>query len=219
MTGTTEKKTPPRSDQEWARDMDQRVGAVEHPTSVRCGAWVFSTDPDTDNLIASYVNGGSVVVAQPPAAGEDADSVADPFLHLNLARSAAQTVPANSTITVGWDTMINRSPSWAFSTPAPEVVIPSAGTYLIIYHLAFRTSVAAASKALLRIDGETRMAQEEIPDPTKFVSFYLVDTFGLSAGQVITAHAGSQVARDIGSSTADPTALTSLSVTRLPIGG
>lgn len=68
----------PKSNAEWARNIQQQVDAQSSATSLRVGPWVLSAAAD-GSLIGSYVDGGSVVLARPPVGGEnDPDSIADP---------------------------------------------------------------------------------------------------------------------------------------------
>jgi hypothetical protein len=74
MSGAPKRSIPPRGDKEWARETQRRVEALETPITARIGPWVFSAQPGTGNLIASHVDGGSVLVAQVPSS----DAAADP---------------------------------------------------------------------------------------------------------------------------------------------
>ena len=53
---------PPRTDPEWAREMQRRVEALESSTTVRIGQWVLSVK-DGD-LIASTASGTRYVLAE-----------------------------------------------------------------------------------------------------------------------------------------------------------
>jgi hypothetical protein len=77
MSGTTDPVREPVDNAEWARAADQRISALENPASQRIGPWVLSASAD-GNLIASYVDGGSVVLAKKPVGGEsDPDQIED----------------------------------------------------------------------------------------------------------------------------------------------
>ena len=55
---------PPRTDPEWARDIQRRVEALEDSTSVRIGDWVLNVKDG--NLVASTMSGVTVVLAESP---------------------------------------------------------------------------------------------------------------------------------------------------------
>jgi hypothetical protein len=55
---------PPRTDPEWARDLQRRVEALEDSTSVRIGDWVLNVKDG--NLVASTMSGVTVVLAESP---------------------------------------------------------------------------------------------------------------------------------------------------------
>lgn len=75
MSGTDDPVRDPQDNAEWARATDARIAALENSAAVRVGAWVLSTSKD-GHLIASYVDGGSVVLARKPSGGEnDPDSI------------------------------------------------------------------------------------------------------------------------------------------------
>ncbi len=61
---------PPRTDPEWARDIQRRVEALEDSISVRIGDWVLNVK-DGD-LIASTMSGVSVVLAESPSTASTA---------------------------------------------------------------------------------------------------------------------------------------------------
>jgi hypothetical protein len=55
---------PPRTDPEWARDIQRRVEALEDSVSVRIGDWVLNVR-DGD-LVATTMSGVTVVLAERP---------------------------------------------------------------------------------------------------------------------------------------------------------
>ena len=55
---------PPRTDPEWARDIQRRIEALEDSVSVRIGGWVLNVKDG--NLVASTVSGVTVVLAESP---------------------------------------------------------------------------------------------------------------------------------------------------------
>lgn len=215
MSGTAKVKTP-KNDQEWARNTQKRLESVENPTSIRVGEWVISTSADSGNLIASHNEGGSVVLATKPAASQNPDDVVDNSVpYIKLERQSNQAAPRGSVQLVNWDTVQAQTRDWGFSAPGTDLDIPVNGVYEIKYHLAFLNSSSTLSKAVFFINGTVVMAQEEEPDSNSWwISFYMTDTFTLNAGDTISA--GAYVAgsgtMDFGSSGADPTVHTSMSV-------
>lgn len=220
MTGTAKVK-PPKNNAEWARNTQKRLDQVEHPASARIGAWVLSTDPDSGDLIASNVNGGAVTLANPPVAGEDADTVTSSGLpYIKVERQTNQSGSRGTPVDVIWDTITAQTPEWGFTANSSAVAIPQDGTYLVCYHLAFRNSSNVVNKATLSLDGVAKMAQEVNPSDAWFCSFYMSETFDLNAGSIVTcqAYVSGSGTMDFGASSADPSVFTSLSLTRLPIG-
>ena len=55
---------PPRTDIEWARDIQRRIEALEDSVSVRIGDWVLNVKDG--NLVASTMSGVTVVLAESP---------------------------------------------------------------------------------------------------------------------------------------------------------
>ena len=58
---------PPRTDAEWAREIQRRLEVLESATTVRIGQWVLSVS--NGDLIASTASGTQVIIgeAQPAA--------------------------------------------------------------------------------------------------------------------------------------------------------
>ncbi|MCM6774966.1 hypothetical protein NDR87_26335 [Nocardia sp. CDC159] len=221
MTGTTEKKTPPRSDQEWARDIQQRVDNVEHPTSLRAGDWVLSTQEGTGSLIASHVDGGSVVLAKKPESTEDPDKVADSGLpFVKLVRNLLQSAAANTVTPISWNAVVHQTGDWNITAPASTIIIPTDGIYLVLFRLMWETNGQTTTKAIVTVDGTAVMTQEFNPHNTEtwWQSEYTSDTFPFNAGQVLTCQAYSGgTTRNFGPSSPDPNSVTSLSLIRLPV--
>ena len=57
----------PRTDAEWARDIQRRVEDLENATTVRVGSWVLNVQ-DGD-LVASTASGVTVVLVESPVTG------------------------------------------------------------------------------------------------------------------------------------------------------
>lgn len=221
MSGTPKIK-PPRNNQEWARNTEKRLNEAENPTATRIGEWTLSTQDGTGNLIASHVDGGSVILAVKPAASEEPDEVTDTDdqPHLKVERQANQSESRGSTHLVMWDTVAYSTGDWGFTPTASDIVIPQDGVYLITYNLIFLNSSDVVNKAVLFIDGVVREAQENNWEVNVYNNFYLSNTYALSAGQLISAGAyvSGSGTFDFGASGADPTVFTSLSLTRQAVG-
>lgn len=221
MSGTARVK-PPKNDQEWARNVEKRQRQLEHPTSQRVGDWVLSTHPDTGDLIASNVNGGSIILAAKPEASADADAVITqgaPFIRLE--RQINQQGSRGSTALVLWDTVSYQTDEWGFVPTASDVVVPEDGVYLCIYHLAFLNASDAVNKGLVLVDSEVKMAQEFNTDSENafYHSMYMAEPFPLNSGQLIScgAYVSGSGTFDFGASGADPSVYTSLSLLKLPV--
>lgn len=220
MTGTAMVK-PPHNDAEWARNVEKRLKSTENPTAVRVGDWTLSTHPETGNLIGSNANGGSVVLAVPPDASTNPDTIAStgqPFLKVE--RQANQQEQRGSAHLVQWDTVAHQTSEWTFTAPGSDIVIPVSGVYRISYHLAFLNSSTVVNKAMVLIDAVVKMAQEFNPtDDGWYHAMYMTEDFPLQAGQLISAaaYASGSGTFDFGASGADPSVFTSLSLLQLPV--
>lgn len=212
MSGTAKTK-PPKNDQEWARNTQKRLEAVENPTSTRVGEWVLSTDPESGNLIASHVDGGSVVLAVKPAASQNPDDIVDSTVpYIKVERQANQSEARGTTALVKWDTVVSQTSDWGFFPPGTDIDIPVNGVYEIKYHLAFLNSSSVTNKAVLLVNAVVVGAQEFIMGAAAYNSMYITDTFQLNAGDIIScgAFVSGSGTMDFGSSGADPTVHTSL---------
>lgn len=69
MTNTmpSRRGRPPRTDAEWAREIQRRLEVLESATTVRIGEWVLSIKDG--NLIASTASGTQVVLAESKTTG------------------------------------------------------------------------------------------------------------------------------------------------------
>lgn len=219
MTGTAKVK-PPKNNAEWARNTEKRLNSAEHPTSVRIGAWTLSTHPTSGALIASNVNGGSLVLAGAPEPSDDADAVVtqgQPFIRVE--RQQNQQGARGTTILVLWDTVSYQTEEWGFAPTASDIVIPEDGVYLCQYHLAFLNSSNVVNKAVFLVDAVTVMAQELLPGGAQWQSFYMSESMPLQAGQLIScgAFVSGSGTMDFGSSGVDTAVHTSLSLLKLPV--
>jgi hypothetical protein len=219
LSGTPRVKAP-KNNAEWARNVEKRQGATEHPVSQRIGDWTLSTDPSTGNLIASNINGGSTILVQKPEPSDNADEIAtqgQPFIKVE--RETNQQATRGTTALVMWDSVSYQTSDWGFIPTASDLVVPRDGVYLCMYHLAFLNSSNVVNKGNFMIDATTKMVQEFDPSDAWWCSMYMVDTFPLTAGQVIScgAYVSGSGTFDFGSSGVDPTVHTSLSLLRLNV--
>lgn len=220
MTGTPNYK-PPRNNQEWSRNTEKRLNQAEHPASSRIGAWVLSTDPASGNLIASYVNGGSVVVVEPPEGGLDPDAVTTPGLpHITVARIAVQNITASVLTLISWDT-IQRQTSFQFTAPGTDLVVVQPGQYLSTINT-YGTNTASAQSSIaaaILVNGSAFVLTENFYTDTTTVTMTAGCTgiLDLAAGDVISGQVIAQGNTTIGTSARGLNAVTSMSLTRLPI--
>lgn len=217
MSGTATTK-PPKNNAEWARNTEKRLNQTEHPTSQRVGDWVISTHPDSGALIASYVSGGSVVLANPPDPSADADAVLteqQPFIKVE--RQTTQTEDRGSSHLVMWDSVMYQTEDWGFVPTASDLVIPEDGMYLCLFHIGFVVSTSSVNKGMFMIDGVVKMVQEFEPGVAHWVNLYMADTFSLNAGQVVScaAYVSGSGTFGFGAPSSDPTVFTSLSLVKM----
>jgi len=213
MSGTANVK-PAKTDAEWARNTEKRLNSVENPTSMRVGEWVLSTDAQTGNLIAGHVDGGSVILAKKPAASQNPDEIVDsktPFIKVE--RQQNQSDARGSAIAVIWDTVIAQTRDWGFTAPGTDLEIPVGGVYRVNFHLAFLNASSATNKAIFQVNNEVVAAQEFVQN-TAYCGMYVSDTFQFNAGDVIVcaAYVSGSGTMDFGSSGADPSVHTSLTL-------
>lgn len=160
MSGTAEPVTEPINDAEWARDTTRRLESLENPTSQRVGQWVLSTSDD-GNLIASHVDGGSVVLAKKPAAAENnPDEIDDPVVpSLSATRTANYTVAANGGIVRFDGVEVEAGGDWTGGARSfDQVVIPVSGSYRVTGTVHFSSHGGSTVGVAVRVNGLTRIA-------------------------------------------------------------
>ncbi|TCN51776.1 hypothetical protein EV641_109167 [Rhodococcus sp. SMB37] len=220
MTGTAKVK-PAKDDAEWARNTQRRLEQVEHPASSRIGNWVLSTDSDTGDLIASNVNGGSVVIANEPEDGGDADVVASGWSHLKVSRQNPQTLSAGNHIPIEWDTVDTSTDDWNVATGSSTLVFPDSGIWLMTYNVRYGLNSAVAATGRIYLDGSPVVSGRHQPSGTASEPTILCSsTFSVSAGSELycTAWLSGGGNYTVGPSNTVPSDVTSLSLLRLPIG-
>lgn len=220
MSGTAKVK-PPKDDAEWARNTQRRIEQVENPASTRIGAWVLSTDPESGNLIASNVNGGAVVLANQPEGEGEADTVASAWSHLKLSRRNPQTMSGRNHTPIGWDTVDSSTDDWSVSAGSSSVVFPGSGVWIVTYNLRYGLTTGWDAEGRVYLNGSPVLADRTVQtssstNPTVLCS----STFSVSAGSELYCTSwlnidGSYAAGPSSSISSD---VTSLSLTRIPIG-
>ncbi|MGA6208073.1 hypothetical protein ACPESR_25300 [Nocardia testacea] len=219
MTGTTESKDPPRTDAEWARDVSRRQDLAEHPDSVRCGAWVLWTDDD-GNLVGSYRDGGSRVIAPRPPSGVDPESVTESALpSITAVRSGLQTIPGTGGPVI-FDGITSRVGDWRTSGGLiPAVVVPETGPYTIMATVWFELGGAYLMTAVT-VEGLTRIGGRLYEGAgAAWIPVTSGDQIYLTAGQSVALTAvAAGAARNVGAapvfSTAIPTSLSLSMISR-----
>ncbi|MEV5391921.1 hypothetical protein [Nocardia farcinica] len=214
MTGTTERKDPPRTNAEWARDMQRRQDLVEHPAALRAGEWVLSTGAGGD-LVGSHVAGGSVVIAPLPASGVDPESVTDAALpSITVTRTALQSIPAAGDQIV-FDGVVSEVGEWRTSSSAITALqVPESGVYNMCATVWFNSG-SAYLHAVILIDGITRVGGRLYEGAgAAWPSVSAVGQLYLNAGQAVNLFAvASGAARSVGAAPVFTTAIpTSLSL-------
>jgi hypothetical protein len=219
VSGTPNVK-PPKNDQELARSFNRRIESVENPVSMRVGDWVLSTS-ESGALIASNSNGGSTVLAFPPAGEEnlDPDQITDSSVPLFKARLGLPfTVPGSTVVAVPWDTVDFSLGDWGGSTSDvfTAVTVPKDGRYLIIGKAAWAASTIGVRKAVTTINGSGVDADEMWPYNNSFVTNRTGEAFDLLAGDAIGMNVYSSDAGQVLSAPGpDPLSFTSLSIVYL----
>lgn len=217
MSGTAKVK-PPKNDAEWARGMQRRVEQVEHPSSTRIGPWVLSSEQESGDLIASHVNGGAVKLAQKPEGEGEADAVSSGWSHIKVSRQTPQTMSRGTHTPVAWDSVDSQSSDWSATPGSTTFVIPQNGVWLINYRLYFGALADVLVESFVIIDGSPRSANRTVSASAEPM-LSCTEVFTLNEGAEIVCTAGKAGS---GTFTIGPyvggSAMTSLSLTRLPIG-
>ncbi|MFR9773026.1 hypothetical protein [Nocardia sp. SC052] len=184
MSGTAEPVTPPATDAEWARDTTRRLESLENPTSVRVGPWVLSASTE-GHLVGSHVEGGSVILARKPGAGEnDPDAIEDPIAAtLGATRTAEQNIGTSGAAVI-WDgTAVEVGGDWTRGqTMFDSVVVPKTGAYWVSANIHFKTRQWLSVS--IRADGvPVAGGRVDNPDLIPWVTVPPGKVVGLVAGQ------------------------------------
>lgn len=184
---TTTGKRPPQNDAELARDLDSRLASLEHPSATRVGKWVLTTG-DSDDLVASYVGGGSVVLSAPPKVGDSPDATeqvkAKPSL--SLVRSTRQDIPRNAVVGIQWDSIEQSRGEWGLgNTPPDTVELPESGLYSILLTVDWADRQAYPTQGTLKIDADDAVTHQPDPYDTTKQAYTLPALRWLDEGTVI----------------------------------
>lgn len=187
MSGSTDPVAAPTDNAEWARQTDQRVNALENSASVRVGSWVLSTSDD-GNLIASYADGGSVVLAKKPAGGEvDPDAIEDPVVpSVSVALSATQSVSSSGTPVVFDSVLAEVGGDWTGGLRTfNSVVVPVGGTYMMTASGTFAGANLRYAVAI-SVDGVARFGGKSVGSTGNVdIGAWAVGMLPLNAGQAV----------------------------------
>lgn len=215
MTGTAEPIREPKTDAEWARSTQRRIESAENSTSLRAGEWVMSTSAD-GHLIASHVDGGSVILARKPTTGENnPDEIADStFPSVTVTRTANQSV-SGSGERIMFDGVEHEIGDWTGgATLFDAVSVPETGAYEISATVWFSLGGANLHGGIV-VDGSLRMAGKVYDaDGASWLSVTIAGSLFLDAGTPIALFALAQgVTRNVGAATVyTPNIPTSLSL-------
>lgn len=200
MSGTAEPVRPPQNDAEWARDQDRRLRSLENPASARAGAWVLSTSAD-GHLIASHVEGGSVILARRPNTGEnDPDAITDSRApSLSATRTAVQGIAAGGSV-VRFDGVEVEEGNWTGGQNLFDAVqVPVSGAYRVsgCVHVASHASNTPIGVGI-RVDGAFRAGLKNFDTTNPWMSASVSRILRLTAGQSVDLYAYATSAVNIG---------------------
>ncbi|WP_280499015.1 hypothetical protein [Nocardia cyriacigeorgica] len=201
MSGTAEPVREATNDAEWARETQRRIESLENPTSQRIGPWVLSASDD-GALIASYVDGGSVVLARPPAGGENnPDEIQDDVLpELTVVRFAAQSIPAAGAQVMFDGVRIEQGGDWTGGrTTFDAVTVPVSGDYTVTGTIHFNTGSGLMAAGIV-VDGAFMMGGRGSDQGNPWPTAQVVGRCHLNAGQSVSLFAYAGAARTIGGS-------------------
>ena len=205
MSGTYEPVRAPKTDAEWARDQQRRTEGLENPTSQRVGDWVLSTSAE-GHLIASNVNGGSVILARRPESGEnDPDAIQDDTTPaVSVTRSAGQTLPSGGAAVI-WDgTRFEVGGGFTGGKSSFDAItVPVTGIYRVSATVNFRDGSGYWLLALFLDDQPMLSGRtgEYSGNGNTWTSSYITGLLQITAGQKIQLWAAAFSGEVIGSST------------------
>lgn len=219
---STAKVKPAKNDAEWARNVEKKQDQAENSTTARVGPWVLSAQADTENLLASHVDGGAVILAVKPESTDEPDAVEGTDTpYIKVERQANQQGPRGSTVLTQWDTVAHQTPEWGFLPPGSDIVIPVDGVYAVHFNLHGLNNSTVINKAILIVGGVVKQtAQNNGANGALYPHFSISDTYTMAAGTVVRGgmYVSGSGTMDFGYSSDDPTVFTNMSIYRLPIG-
>ncbi|MBF6277082.1 hypothetical protein [Nocardia nova] len=205
MSGTHEPVRQPKTDAEWARDQQRRTEGLENPTSQRIGPWVLSASTE-GHLIASHVEGGSVILARKPEDVEnDPDQIRDDTIPaVSVTRAANQTIPSGGTAVI-WDgTRFEVGGSFTGGKSSFDAVtVPVSGIYRASATVHFRDGSGYWLLALFLDDQPMLSGRtgEYSGNANTWTAAYVTGLVQITAGQKVQLWAAAFNNQVIGSST------------------
>ncbi|MGW5514241.1 hypothetical protein [Nocardia africana] len=205
MSGTAEPVRQPKTDAEWARDTSRRLDSVENPTSQRVGEWVFSTSAE-GHLIASNVNGGSVIIARRPEGGEnDPDAITDDTVPaVSVTKAVNQTLPSGGAAVIFDGCRLEVGGSFTGGKSSFDAItVPVSGIYRVSATVHFRDGSGYWLLAVFLDDQPMLSGRtgEYSGNGGTWTSSYVTGLLQITAGQKVQLWAAAFSGQVIGSST------------------
>lgn len=188
MSGSDNRR-PPKDDKELAREFDRRISSLEHPSATRVGKWVLSTG-DSGELLASYVEGGSVSLSPPPVVGDSPDETEsedqEPPL-LFLERTDLQDINGGQVTRIEWNQVVQQIGTWGItgSDPHSDIEIPVTGYYIVTVNVAMGGDRNNLTQAVVQIDGDDTHGSFHNPSGTVAVRHNIAFQAYLEAEQTV----------------------------------
>ncbi len=160
MSGTSSTAAKLRSiktDAEWARAVQRRIEQLEHPTAQRIGKWVLSSGTG-GALLASHVDGGTIVVAEPPDNRDTPDTLR--YTGFPQYKVVRETASADNIVT--WERAEYLvGDLWTNNLPSQDITVPERGVWRVnlVVCLANESSIPDLPQVWLKADGIDLMAE------------------------------------------------------------
>lgn len=165
MSGTAKKDQPPKTDAELVRDQDRRIESLESSDAVRMGKWVLSTQDGTENLIASFEDGGSAVVAKVPVEGTGADDVTEkaevPVIvkytppRANIRRTSNAVVATGTDTLVTWEAVDYSNGAITVAAGSDSITIGETGIYDVNFEWQWAANATGTRSITLLLNGSS----------------------------------------------------------------
>lgn len=188
MSGSDRRRAP-TTDAELAREFDRRIDALEHPSANRVGKWVLATGPG-DDLIASYVGGGSVVLSPPPKVGDSPDDTqhAQVLPELVLTRTSVQSIAAGADRVVEWENIVTRTGEWDIpGDTITTIPFPVGGLWMVSFEPQWADKSSTWANHQINIDGDATALERKYPGGNIARTAVVTVPRIVTAGQVLTA--------------------------------